>query len=181
MPLEGSGLYSGSPVVKAKKDTTSNASGLSCDPEGCAWMFDGSDWSFLTPSVQGNSQPSHSVSDLNSNISLAEDWENHPLLHSTQGTTQQDPLSTSDLQDSNSANLQYDDDDLLEVSTSFDYDWQLTGHCFIGEPVFVLYPNGLVGTVQKYSPPDGDDVALFHLCVSKISILIIYSMMMMIL
>lgn len=45
MPLEGSGLYSGSPVVKAKKDTGSNASGLSCDPEGCAWMFDGSDWS----------------------------------------------------------------------------------------------------------------------------------------
>ena len=29
---------------------------------------DGSDWSFLTPSVQGNSQPSHSVSDLNSVI-----------------------------------------------------------------------------------------------------------------
>ena len=45
-----------------------------------------SDWSFLTPSIQGSSQPSNSVSDLNSNISLAEDWENHPLLQSTQGT-----------------------------------------------------------------------------------------------
>ena len=125
---------------------------------------DGSDWSFLTPSVQGNSQPSHSVSDRNSNISLAEDWENHPLLQSTQGTTQQDVLSTSDLQDFNSDNLQYDDDDLLEVSKSFDYDWQLTGHCFIGERVSIIYPNGLVGigTVQKYLPPDGDDVALFH-------------------
>ena len=45
-----------------------------------------SDWSFLTPSKQGSSQPSNSGSDLNSNISLAEDWENHPLLQSTQGT-----------------------------------------------------------------------------------------------
>ena len=83
---------------------------------------DDSDWSFLTPSVQGNSQPSHSVSDLNSNISLAEDWENHPLLQSTQGTTQQDVPSTSEFQDLNSDNLQYDDDDFLEVSTSFEYD-----------------------------------------------------------
>ena len=126
---------------------------------------DGSDWSFLTPSVQGNSQPSHSVSDLNSNISLAEDWENHPLLQSTQGTTQPDVLSTSDLQDFNSDNLQYDDDDLLEVSKSFEYDWQLTGHRFIGERVSMIYPNGLVGigTVQKYLPPDGDDEALFHI------------------
>ena len=126
---------------------------------------DGSDWSFLTPSVQGNSQPSHSVSDLNSDISLAEDWENHPLLQSTQGTTQQDVPSSLDLQDSNSANLQYDDDDLSEVSKSFEYDWQLTGHCFIGERVSMIYPNGLVGigTVQKYLPPDGDDVALFHI------------------
>jgi hypothetical protein len=125
---------------------------------------DGSDWSFLTPSVRETSQPSHSVSDLNSNISLADDWENHPLLQSTQGTTQPDVLSTSDLQDFNSDNLQYDDDDLLEVSKSFDYDWQLTGHCFIGERVSIIYPNGLVGigTVQKYLPPDGENVALFH-------------------
>ena len=50
----------------------------------------------------------------------------------------------------------------MEVSKSFDYDWQLTGHCFIGERVSMIYPNGLVGigTVQKYLPPDGDDVAL---------------------
>ena len=73
---------------------------------------DGSDWSFLTPSVRETSQPSHSVSDRNSNISLVEDWEHHPLLQSTQGTAQQDVSSSLDLQDSNSANLQYDDDDL---------------------------------------------------------------------
>ena len=35
-------------------------------------------------------------------------------------------------QDLNSDHLQYDDDDLLEVSNSFEYDWQLTGHRFIG-------------------------------------------------
>ena len=45
MPLEGSGLYSGSPVVKSKKGTSTNASGLGCDPDGCAWMFDGAEWS----------------------------------------------------------------------------------------------------------------------------------------
>ena len=52
----------------------------------------------------------------------------------------------------------------MEVSKSFEYDWQLTGHRFIGERVSMIYPNGLVGigTVQKYLPPDGDDVALFH-------------------
>ena len=85
-------------------------------------------------------------------------------MQSTQGTTQQDVLSTFDLQDSNSTNLQYDDDDLLEASKSFEYNWQLTGHCFIGERVSMIYPNGLVGIgmVQKYLPPDGDDVALFH-------------------
>ena len=53
----------------------------------------------------------------------------------------------------------------FKISKSFEYDWQLTGHCFIGERVSILYPNGLVGigTVQKYLPPDGDDVALFHI------------------
>ena len=53
----------------------------------------------------------------------------------------------------------------MEVSTSFEYDWQLTGHRFIGERVSVIYPNGLpaIGTVQKYLPPDGDDEALFHI------------------
>ena len=81
-----------------------------------------SDWSFLTPSTQGSSQPSNSVSDFNSNISLVEDWENHPLVQSTQDTTQQDVPSTSEFQDLNSDNLEYDDDDFLEVSTSFEYD-----------------------------------------------------------
>ena len=77
----------------------------------------------------------------------------------------QDVPSTSEFQDLNSDNLQYDDDDSLEVSKSFEYDWQLTGHRFIGERVSMIYPNGLVGigTVQKYLPPDGDDVALFHI------------------
>ena len=86
-------------------------------------------------------------------------------MQSTQGTTQPDVLSTSDLQDSNSANLQYDEDDLMEVSKSFEYDWQLTGHRFIGERVSMIYSNGLtaIGTVQKYLPPDGDDEALFHI------------------
>jgi hypothetical protein len=62
-------------------------------------------------------------------------------------------------------NLQYDDDDCLEVSNSFEYDWQLSGHRFIGERVSLIYPNGLtaIGTVQKYLPPDGDDEALFHI------------------
>ena len=86
-------------------------------------------------------------------------------MQSTQGTTQQDVPSTSEFQDLNSDHLQYDDDDLLEVSKSFEYDWQLTGHRFIGERVSVIYPNGLtaIGTVQKYLPPDGDDEALFHI------------------
>ena len=86
-------------------------------------------------------------------------------MQSTQGTTQQDVPSTSEFQDLNSDNLQYDEDDRLEVSNSFEYDWQLSGHRFIGERVSVIYPNGLagIGTVQKYLPPDGDDEALFHI------------------
>ena len=86
-------------------------------------------------------------------------------MQSTQGTTQQDVPSTSEFQDLNSDNFQYDDDDLLEVSKSFEYDWRLTGHRFIGERVSIIYPNGLtaIGTVQKYLPPDGDDEALFHI------------------
>ena len=53
----------------------------------------------------------------------------------------------------------------MEVSDSFEYDWQLSGHRFIGERVSVIYPNGLtaIGTVQKYLPPDGDEEALFHI------------------
>ena len=45
------------------------------------------------------------------------------------------------------------------LSNPFEYDWQLSGHRFIGERVSVIYPNGLtaIGTVQKYLPPDGDD------------------------
>ena len=86
-------------------------------------------------------------------------------MQSTQDTTQQDVPSTSEFQDLNSDNLQYDDDDRLEVSNSFEYDWQLSGHRFIGERVSRIYPNGLtaIGTVQKYLPPDGDDEALFHI------------------
>ena len=53
----------------------------------------------------------------------------------------------------------------MEVSNSFEYDWQLSGHRFVGERVSIIYTNGLtaIGTVQKYLPPDGDDEALFHI------------------
>ena len=86
-------------------------------------------------------------------------------MQSTQDTTQQDVPSTSEFQDFNSDHLQYADDDLLEVSNSFEYDWQFNGHRFIGERVSMIYPSGLtaIGTVQKYLPPDGDDEALFHI------------------
>ena len=52
----------------------------------------------------------------------------------------------------------------MNVSDSFEYDWQFSGHCFIGERVSRPYPNGqsAVGTVQKCLPSDGDDEALFH-------------------
>ena len=49
-------------------------------------------------------------------------------MQSTQDTTQQDVPSTSEFQDFNSDHLQYADDDLLEVSNSFEYDWQFNGH-----------------------------------------------------
>ena len=65
------------------------------------------------------------------------------------GTTQQDVPSTSDFQDLNSDNLQYDDDDSLEVSNPFEYDWQLSGHRFIGERVSLIYPTGYDG--YRYS------------------------------
>ena len=86
-------------------------------------------------------------------------------MQSTQDTTQQDVPSTFEFQDSNSDHLQYAGDDLLEVSNSFEYDWQFNGHRFIGERVSMIYPSGLtaIGTVQKYLPPDGDDEALFHI------------------
>ena len=116
---------------------------------------DDSDWSFLTPSVQGNSQPSHSVSDLNSNISLAEDWENHPLLQSTQGTTQQDVPSTFDFKILILIIYNMTMMIFWKYLISFEYDWQFNGHRFIGERVSMIYPNGLtgIGTVQKYLPP----------------------------
>eukprot|EP00942_MAST-04A_sp_MAST-4A-sp1_P003759 g3759.t1 len=90
---------------------------------------------------------------------------NRSVCSSTQDTTQQDVPSTSEFQDFNSDHLQYADDDLLEVSNSFEYDWQFNGHRFIGERVSMIYPSGLtaIGTVQKYLPPDGDDEALFHI------------------
>ena len=66
-----------------------------------------------------------------------------------------DVPSTSEVQDLNSDNLQYDDDDSFEVSNPSGYYWQFSGHRFIGERVSVIYPNGLtaIGTVQKYLPP----------------------------
>ena len=53
----------------------------------------------------------------------------------------------------------------MDVSDSVEYDWQVSGHCFIGERVSVIYPNGLTarGTVRQYLPPDGDDWALFRI------------------
>ena len=60
--------------------------------------------------------------------------------------------------------LQYGNES-LNVSDSLEYDWQFSGHCFIGERISRLYPNGqsAIGTVQKYLPSDGDDEALFHI------------------
>ena len=62
-------------------------------------------------------------------------------MESTQGTTQQEASQTPVFQDLNLDSLQYDDDDQLDVSDSFEYDWQLSGHRFIGERVSRLYPN----------------------------------------
>ena len=75
-------------------------------------------WSFQTPflsnlsSAPGNSRLSNGLSDLDSDISLAADWENHHLLQSTQGTTQQEASRTPEFQDLNLDSLQYDDDEL---------------------------------------------------------------------
>ena len=86
-------------------------------------------------------------------------------MQSTQGTTQQEASRTPEFQDLNLDSLQYDDDDQSKVSYSFTYDWQFSGHRFIGERISRLYPNGqtAIGTVQQYLPPDGDDEALFHI------------------
>ena len=53
----------------------------------------------------------------------------------------------------------------LNVSDSFEYDWQISGHRFIGERVFRLYHNGQSATaiVQQYLSSDGDDEAIFHM------------------
>jgi hypothetical protein len=53
----------------------------------------------------------------------------------------------------------------LNVSDSFEYDWQISGHRFIGERVFRLYHNGQSATaiVQQYLSFDGDDEAIFHM------------------
>ena len=98
-------------------------------------------WSFLTPSAPGSSRLSNGLSDLDSDNSLVADWENHHLLESTQGTTQQEASQTPELQDINLVFIQYDDDDQLNVSDSFAYDWVLSGNRFIGERVSRLYPN----------------------------------------
>ena len=92
-------------------------------------------WSFITPSASGSSRLSNGFSDLDSDISLAADWENHHLLESTQGTTQQEASQTPVSQDLNLDNLLYDDDDQLDVSDSVEYDWQFSGHRFIGERI----------------------------------------------
>ena len=86
-------------------------------------------------------------------------------MQSTQGTTQQEASRTPEFQDLNLDSLQYDDDDQSKVSYSFTYDWQFSGHRFIGERISRLYPNGrtAIGTVQQYLPPDGDDEALFYI------------------
>jgi hypothetical protein len=94
-----------------------------------------SDWSFQPPSASGSSRLSNGFSDLDSDFSLPADWEKHPLLQSTQGTTQQEASQTPVSQDLNLDNLLYDDDDQLDVSDSVEYDWQFSGHRFIGERI----------------------------------------------
>jgi hypothetical protein len=56
--------------------------------------------------------------------------------------------------------LQYGEEP-LNVSDSFEHDWQISGQRFIGERVFRLYHNGQSATaiVQKYLSSDGDDEA----------------------
>jgi hypothetical protein len=44
MPLEGTGLYSGSPIVQSKKEEPVAEGGLACYDEGCAWLWDGAEW-----------------------------------------------------------------------------------------------------------------------------------------
>jgi hypothetical protein len=44
MPLEGTGLYSGSPIVQSKKEEAPDSGGLGCSPDGCTWSWDGAEW-----------------------------------------------------------------------------------------------------------------------------------------
>ena len=83
-------------------------------------------------------------------VSVVENWENHHLLESTQCITQPDASQTSVFQEPHLVSLQYGNES-LNVSDSLEYDWQFSGHRFIGGRVSRLYPNCqmAVGTVQK--------------------------------
>ena len=104
------------------------------------------------------------LNDSDSEVSVVENCEKHHLLGSTQGTTQPNVSQTSMVPGPYLDSVPYDEEP-LNVSVSLQYDWQLSGHRFIGERVSRLYPNGqsAIGTVQKYLPSDGDDEALFHI------------------
>ena len=65
--------------------------------------------------------------------------------------SQQEAYQTPEFQDLNLDSLQYDDDDQLNVSDSVEYDWQLSGHRFIGERISRLYPNGRTAIGYRYS------------------------------
>ena len=73
-------------------------------------------------------------------------------------------LKTSVFQEPHLDSLQYGEEP-LNVSDSFEHDWQISGQRFIGERVFRLYHNGQSATaiVQKYLSSDGDDEAIFHM------------------
>jgi hypothetical protein len=99
-------------------------------------------------------------------VSVVENRENPHLLDSTQCITQPDASQTSVFQEPHLISLQYGNES-LNVSDSLEYDWQFSGHFFIGERISRLYPNGqsAVGTVQKYLPSDGDKEDLdIHEC-----------------
>ena len=119
------------------------------------------------------------LNDSDSEVSVVENCERHHLLGSTQGTTQPNVSQTSMVPEPYLDSVPYDEEP-LNVSVSLQYDWQLSGHRFIGERVSRLYPNGqsAIGTVQKYLPSDDDDEALFiffmMMGIKKIWIFIIF-------
>ena len=90
------------------------------------------------------------LNDSDSEISVVENCERHHLLGSAQGTTQPNVSQTSMVPEPYLDSVPYDEEP-LNVSVSLQYDWQLSGHRFIGERVSRLYPNGqsAIGTVQK--------------------------------